>query len=140
MRPFINRTIRSRVLIQSADSILLVKGWFSQGVWALPGGGVKKSESYSRGAKREVKEETGIDIDETELKFLGKFPHPGRDNYFKFQVAYFYVQVADDFHQIKSPSPWEIVDSQWFKLDKLPKSTGPITKQAVALCRKADLI
>lgn len=140
MRPFLNRTIRSRILIQSDDGILLVKDWLSQDEWALPGGGVKKPESYSQGARREIREETGLDIEESDLKFIGKFPHPGRECYFNFQIVYFYVRVADDFRQIHSPRPWEIVGIQWFKLDKLPKSIGPVTKQAVELCQKADLI
>lgn len=58
------RTTRTRVLILSDNHLLLVRNWLSNGDWALPGGGVQRHESALAAAVREVREETGITLDE----------------------------------------------------------------------------
>ena len=49
--------------------------------WALPGGFMEIDESLDSAVKREVMEETGIDIDKSCLKFLNDkiFDNPNRD-------------------------------------------------------------
>ncbi len=55
------------VIIGQGDQILLVKhrperGGFWQGKWICPGGRLELGETIAEGIKREVKEETGLDI------------------------------------------------------------------------------
>ena len=59
--------------------ILLVKRKSDpyKGTWALPGGFVEDEEPLEEGAKRELREETGLVVDE--LHQLGAFGTPGRD-------------------------------------------------------------
>lgn len=40
-------------------------------VWEFPGGGVEKTETIEAALIREIKEETGIDISQRNLNFLG---------------------------------------------------------------------
>src|SRR2546421_17295 len=47
------------------------------GMWALPGGFVEMDEPLEAAARREFKEETGVDVGEIEQ--LGTFGDPGRD-------------------------------------------------------------
>src|SRR5229473_2344318 len=47
------------------------------GMWALPGGFVEMDESLEAAARRELKEETGIDVGQIEQ--LSTFGDPGRD-------------------------------------------------------------
>ena len=62
---------RVRVLICSNDGkVLLVKGRFSRQQWALPGGDIRRNESYEKAAAREILEEVGINIEN--LRYLGK--------------------------------------------------------------------
>ncbi len=53
------------------------KNYPYQDHWAIPGGFVEYNESVEDAARREMKEETGIDVELTSL--LGVFSKPGRD-------------------------------------------------------------
>jgi len=52
-------------VVQRADAVLLVKRAKSpfRGVWAFPGGRVEFGESLKAAARREVLEETGLEVD-----------------------------------------------------------------------------
>jgi 8-oxo-dGTP pyrophosphatase MutT (NUDIX family) len=63
---------RSRVLVVVGDQVLLIKGWISDGKYGLPGGGKKKDEAMEHSAVRELEEETGIQLPESALRYLGK--------------------------------------------------------------------
>ena len=71
------------VVIQSGH-ILVVKRKFhpGKGLWALPGGFLKPTETLATAAIRELKEETGIRVDKAELKrhivSERTFDHPSR--------------------------------------------------------------
>ncbi|WP_054956151.1 NUDIX domain-containing protein [Paenibacillus dakarensis] len=53
------------------------KSWPFAGMWALPGGFCRENESIYDAAKRELKEETGVDGGH--LEYLGVYSAPGRD-------------------------------------------------------------
>lgn len=56
------------VLTNGKGEILLVKGWISpKGLWALPGGGLKRDEEALVGLLREVQEEIGIALQATDV-------------------------------------------------------------------------
>ncbi len=61
-----------RAIAKKDDKILLLqrpsKSNHDNGRWELPGGKIKKGEFFDEGLKREVREETGLDI-----KILGFF-------------------------------------------------------------------
>ena len=48
------------------------------GSWALPGGFLEMEEGLEAGARRELKEETGLEIP-APIEFLGVYGEPGRD-------------------------------------------------------------
>ena len=62
---------RPRVLVIVDDQILLVRVWIDDGRWSLPGGGKHRSEESVAAAQRELREETGIEVQAKDLKFLG---------------------------------------------------------------------
>lgn len=62
---------RTRVVIAYNGKILLLKDWLGDGSWSLPGGGLHRREDASKGAIREVLEETGLKIRVSDLESRG---------------------------------------------------------------------
>ncbi len=48
------------------------------GSWALPGGFLEINEDFETGVRRELKEETGLEVDNP-IHFVGVYGDPGRD-------------------------------------------------------------
>lgn len=65
------------IIIELAGGIVLVRRRNAPHGWALPGGFIDRGESASTAARREAKEETGLDVELTEL--LGVYSDPARD-------------------------------------------------------------
>ena len=70
------------VLVKCKDKFLLCKrnaqGSFP-GMWSIPAGKVEGGEETIEASKREFFEETAINIDDKELKFVGLIPRHTRD-------------------------------------------------------------
>lgn len=70
------------VIVKYKDKILLCKrnnqGSFP-GMWSIPGGKLEENETTQQGAKREFFEETDVNIDNSELTFVGLIPRHTRD-------------------------------------------------------------
>jgi len=87
------------------------------GMWAIPGGFVRKGESLDRAAARELSEETGID--DVFLEQLYTFGEPGRDpRGWVITVAY-YALVSPDKHSIVAAT--DARRAQWFPVTRLPR-------------------
>jgi 8-oxo-dGTP diphosphatase len=50
-----------------------------EGQWALPGGYLEVDEDLATSAARELSEETGLEVDPSELRQLGAYAAPDRD-------------------------------------------------------------
>lgn len=65
------------VIITKKDKVLLVRHKKDSkhpiGVYGLPGGKKENYESFEDAACREVKEETGIEINKRDLNFIGRY-------------------------------------------------------------------
>jgi 8-oxo-dGTP pyrophosphatase MutT (NUDIX family) len=66
--PIVERTAARLVVLDAADCVLLLhvrdlsNPQFGT-VWELPGGGIEPGETYAQAALRELREETGIEVD-----------------------------------------------------------------------------
>lgn len=79
----IHMRINKRVgaVIYKANKVLLVHRFKNEGeYWVLPGGGVEEGESLDQALQREVREETGLDLIESEL--LGVSNDGAHEHYF----------------------------------------------------------
>jgi 8-oxo-dGTP diphosphatase len=81
------------VIIESSEGIVLVRRRNPPHGWALPGGFVDPGESVAQAARREAKEETGLDVELTEL--LGVYSDPGRDPRGIFTVGTVFIARAE---------------------------------------------
>ncbi len=103
-------------LINDDNEVLLQcksKG-FGKGKWNGPGGKIEAGETPKACVKREVLEETGVKIIETELwgKLEFIFPYKPEDNF------YSYVFVCRDFRGI--PADKGEGELRWFSKEKIP--------------------
>ncbi|MCR9183716.1 MAG: NUDIX hydrolase [Flavobacteriaceae bacterium] len=87
-----------------------------QNQWALPGGFVENEEDLEAAAKRELKEETGIEI--SLCKQLYTFGKPQRDPRGR-TISIAYVGFAKPSDQPKAAD--DAKEAKWFEIEKLPK-------------------
>lgn len=107
-------TTRTRVIVVCGDEVLVLQGWLSTGKWAFPGGGMHRNEQPSSAAARELKEETGIVVKNTELRPLGMMKQiKGQAHNFHG----FYVELpAKPRLQLQKI---EITQAKWYVLNSL---------------------
>lgn len=87
-----------------------------QGDWALPGGFVRIDESLEAAARRELREETGIE--HLFLEQLYTFGAVDRDPRERIVTVAYYALVNLEEHAVKAAS--DASDADWFALDALP--------------------
>ncbi|WP_246941986.1 NUDIX hydrolase [Bacillus pinisoli] len=110
----------SVVLIMNNENQLLLQHR-TDGSWGLPGGIMELGESLEETARREVKEETGLDIGELEL--LGIFS--GQDYYLKVAngdelYSVTAVYVTNEVKGAINIDFQESIDIKYFNLHELP--------------------
>lgn len=86
------------------------------GTWALPGGFVDENEPLEVAARRELKEEAGVEVGE--LTQLGTFGDPGRDPR-GWTVSVVYL-VRVDAEQLRPTAGDDAEATEWFAMSALP--------------------
>ena len=81
------------VIIEMGSGIVLVRRKNPPPGWALPGGFVDGGESVATAARREAREETGLDVELVEL--LGVYSDPGRDPRGFYTISTVFIARAD---------------------------------------------
>ena len=90
-------------------------GIYEVDCWTLPGGKQEYDETFFEGARREVKEETNLDVDELEL-FSAADDIQSDRHYITLQV------IARKYSgDLKIMEPNKEDEWQWFDLDNLPE-------------------
>jgi 8-oxo-dGTP diphosphatase len=101
------------------------------GKWALPGGFVDENESLEAAARRELREETGVETRTVEQ--LHAFGDPGRDPR-GHTVSVVYLAEVDP-RKVKPKAADDAAEVGWFPLDELPPLAFDHDK-ILALARK----
>ena len=102
------------VLVVDRDRTLLVKRAVAPrlGYWALPAGFMEADELPEEAARREVREETGLEVVLDGLIAIERLPHPEKQGIlltFRGRVARGHLQPQDDVSAVA-----------WFTADAIP--------------------
>ena len=115
-------SVTTDTVAYNGDKILLIRrgNYPYKNYWALPGGFFEKTdEDLNFGAQRELKEETGIDIDPKYFRQIKTYGH-NFDPRMKIVDVAFSVRVSKkDMDKVKGLD--DACDARWFKIDELPK-------------------
>jgi 8-oxo-dGTP pyrophosphatase MutT (NUDIX family) len=114
------------VLTRGGDVLLVRHTYGPRERWELPGGGVKRGEEPLAAARRETREELGLDL--TEWRPLGDLFEQidGKHDH----LWCFAIDIGDG--EIRRDEA-EIADARWFSRDALPPGSHRYVERILAL-------
>lgn len=119
-----------KIVIKHNNEILLLKRSYGEKIWTLPGGGINKNESPEEAAKRETKEEVGINLEN--ISQYGSFRHKGENI-----EDFVYVFAAEVQNKTFNSSNYEIEEARWFNIEdlklKIAEQQTPILRKCLEL-------
>ncbi len=121
------KTFGVKVIVEYGSQILLIRNSYGWKKWTFPGGRIDKGEEPLEAAKREVLEETGLDL--FDLKYIGEIvsTEEGKIDH----ISIFKGVAYDTETQF---CEFEIKEGGWFDKNELPKM-GPVGKEVYDLYR-----
>jgi ADP-ribose pyrophosphatase YjhB (NUDIX family) len=129
------------VLVLDDESRLLLIQRADTGDWGLPGGFMELGESFEDTGRREVREETGLEIGDLRLlavfsgpEFHYRYPHG--DEVFNVTAAYTARVVGGSLRC----DPAEADDARFFALDRLPADILPPERPILASYRAVNSV
>ena len=113
------------VLTRNGEVLLVRHTYGRERRWELPGGGVKRGEEPAAAARREAREELGVDIDD--WRFLGDLFERidgKRDRLWCYTTELAGGEVERDAA--------EIAEARWFERDRLPPNMHRYVERILA--------
>ena len=108
------------VLVDDVGRLCLVRHSYGQG-WYLPGGALRRREEPEEGARREAREELGLDVDLTgPVGTYSSTAEGKRDTIWVFSAR---------TRGAPRPASPEIAECSWFSPNALPEGTSPATRR-----------
>ncbi|HDR6269749.1 NUDIX hydrolase [Bacillus thuringiensis] len=103
------------------------------GMWGVPGGFVELGESIEAAGRREVLEETGIEIGTLQLAtvFSGKeffMKLPNGDEFYPITIAYLCKDITGGLLKADGVKSLHV---QFFNLNELPQNISPFIKKLI---------
>ncbi|MBO1580059.1 NUDIX hydrolase [Bacillus sp. XF8] len=118
-------------VLNDLGQILLQKR--RSGVWGVPGGFIELGESTEDAGRREVLEETGIEIGKLDLVgvFSGKeffVKLSNGDEFYPITIAYMSKEIKGGILQADGTESLEV---KFFSLNQLPENISPFIKKII---------
>ena len=111
------------IILNGSGQVLLVKHTYGRLNWELPGGMVERGEGPEAAVLREVREETGLDV---ELKNLaGYYYEPAEDRF------HFVFRCETSGVVLPMPSSSEISECRYWSVDDLPRPISDFTVRRI---------
>jgi ADP-ribose pyrophosphatase YjhB (NUDIX family) len=115
--PTVKTDVRALVLSEDKMQILLVRE-SADGKWSMPGGWADVGLSPKEVAVKEVKEETGLDVNPVALMAVfdkRKHPHPPQP-FYVYKIVIYCEATSSDI--LKG---FDVLDAAWHEVDNLPE-------------------
>ena len=114
-----------KCVLTDGGSVLLVRHTYGDRGWDLPGGSVKRRELPSDAARREMREELGVDIAEwVPLGRVLSTMHHRRDTMHCFRAELNGAEITMD--------RGELEEVRWFRRGQLPPGLGDHVRRILA--------
>lgn len=107
-----------KCIIEHDGKILLTRLGYAHKKFTIPGGGVKKNETWEEGIRREILEEVGITLGKIEK--IGEYKNVME--YKRDTVVVFHSVVSSPVFKIDNI---EVVEANWFSPKELPLNRVP---------------
>lgn len=120
------------IVVNDKNEILLGKR-ADNGYWDYPAGSMELGESFEECARRETKEETGLDLGELEflMSLSGKetyYEYPNKDRIYFAGILY----ICFDFSGEMKVQEEEVIEQAFFPIDNLPDNLPPNKEKVFA--------
>jgi ADP-ribose pyrophosphatase YjhB (NUDIX family) len=120
------RTLGVKCVVEHDGRWLMIRNTYGRHHWTLPGGGVRRRERPDEAARREVREEVGIELAAVEP--IGSYF--SRRHYSRDTVHCFRARVdASDF-RIDGK---EVLEASWFAPTDIPEKHGAAVDEVLRL-------
>jgi 8-oxo-dGTP pyrophosphatase MutT (NUDIX family) len=108
------KTFGVKVIVEYNNQLLLIRNSYDYKRWTFPGGKIEKGEKPIEAARREVLEETGLDL--SDLEYVGEIISTEEGK----------IDHIDIFHGLAKNAEalfgeFEIEEGGWFSKDMLPE-------------------
>ena len=114
------------VIRDERGRVLLLRHVFRRGSgWGIPGGFLARGEQPDEAVRRELREETGLALEEVELAFVRTLARPHQvEVIFRCRVRAAALEGRED--------SLEIDRAEWFERDALPEGIGDDQRRLIA--------
>jgi len=121
------------VVIRDGRALLVRRGHEPlKGEWSIPGGTVKLGETLEEGVRRELKEETGLDVEPVGvLEVFDRIMRDGR----RIQYHFVIVDYACRWKGGKLRASSDVLDARWVRRKDLPQFR--LTEKATSVVLQA---
>lgn len=122
-------------VLYRGDEVLLLRRVntnFGNGLYSLVGGKVESEERALHAIRREVLEEVGLEISESQFKFVHVFHRKGTES--SLIALCFQVDISNMMPRNIEPNKHD--DVRFFNVNQLPNNILPAHKQAIEYINK----